>query len=405
MAGDKKEKKKKGGGDLAKKATGSRFEKMAHVADGARKVYSSSIMHSGDDLRVTVVPRVSTGSYGLDAATNGGYPIGRITQVYGEESSGKTTDLLRGLGNFQKLCANCYQPGEFEDGIIELPDLEKGGLKKVRTQVIKGCPCGNPRDAIALWNDAENVWLASWAKQLGAWPEKVILLKPSYGEQAYDVVSAFVEIQEVDLIVIDSIAALTPAAEFEASMEEQQQGAAARMNNKFIRKVVSGMCKAFNDNRPITMWTVNQFRMKIGVLFGNPETLPGGMGQKFMTSLEIEKRKGKVTLDDLNEPIEGIFKWKVVKNKVGVAGAKGEFTQQMMQMDLFDVGDLLEHDYVIDRAVELGFIEKPNNVMFHFDDQKFRGRSVLTLHFAKNPQVYEELKTDMLRLKLGLDDG
>ena len=405
MAKAKEEKKKKGP-MIKVDAKGSRAERMASVVAGANKAFKMSIIHSADEESFMVVPRASTGLYGLDAALNGGLPIGRMSMVYGPEGSGKTNLYLRGVADAQERCANCYQYGEFEDGILEMPDFEKGGVKAVKTRVISSCPCGDPRDMVVLWNDAENVWTTPWARKLGVKAEKVMVVKPTYGEQAYDLISSFVSMKDIDVIVIDSIAQLTPAAEMEASMGEQFQGIAARMNNRFLRKLISGMCEAFNAGRPITLWAVNQYRQKIGVIFGSNETIPGGMGQRFATSVEIECRKGKVSLEDeTNEPIFGEFSWRVKKNKVGVEGGKGGYQQCMMDTDLFVVGDLMEHEFVIAKAVELGFVSHPNSVMYEYDGQSFRGKSVLVRYLGENPRLYHELKTKMLRVKLGLSDG
>lgn len=399
MADDRKKKKAPFSAD----AKGSRAEKIAGVISGANEEFKRAIMRSADDRSVTVVPRVSTGLYGLDVASNGGMPMGRIAMVYGHNGGGKTTLLLRALADAQRRCANCWEYGEFEKGKMEIPDFKTGKLKKVETLLIKSCPCGDPRDVLVLWNDAENVWNGEWAAKMGVWPERVMLLKPTYGEQAYDVITSFVAIKEIDIIVIDSIAQLTPLGEFKGAMGDQQQGLAARMNNKFLRKLVGGMCEAFNDDRPIALWMVNQYRQKIGVMFGPSETLPGGMGQQFATSLEIEMRKGKIDGDDeTGEPLFGHFKWTVKKNKVGVAGGKGAFQQSMCETDVFKVGDLMEHESVIDKAVDLHIVDHPNNVMYEYDGKKFRGKSSLVRFLGENPTQYADLKSHMLRLKLGL---
>jgi recombination protein RecA len=384
---------------------GDRSEKLSAVVKGAIKEYGRSVLVSARDSVSLAVPRVGTSLYGLDVSSNGGFPMGRITLLYGPKSGGKTTLYLRGLAKAQRLCANCAKPGEFEEGEIDLPNLETGEIEKVKTQVIVNCPCGNPRDLISLWIDAEGVWLPSWGEKMGVLTEKVILMRPTYGEQAYDVVTAFVSVKEIDLIVIDSIAAITPIVEYTSSMREQQQGVAARLNNKFIRKIVSGMNDSFQTNRPITLWMVNQYREKIGVMFGSPETLPGGKGQGFATSLEVELRPGKISIDDATgEPLFGEFNYVVKKNKVGVSGGKGTFRQCMADTDVFVVGDLMEHEVVIEKAVEMGFIEH-DKVMYEYANQTFRGLSQTVKFFGENPHLFEELKERMIRLKLRMDEA
>lgn len=388
-------------GFVAGAVTGDRADKLSSVVQGTQKAYKRNIFVSGGDDRVMVVPRASTGLYCLDAMTNGGLPFGRVTMLMGPAKGGKTTTYMRSLGNAQKLCANCYKPGTFKRGIIRLPNLQTGEVEDVETDVICECPCGNPRDMIVLWVDSEGVFLSTWAQKMGVLPEKIILLRPSYGEQAYDTITAFVSVKEIDLIVIDSIAALTPSAEYEASMEENQQGVAARMNNRFIRKIVSGMNEAFQEDRPITVWMVNQYREKIGVMWGNPECLPGGKGQEFVTSVEIELRPGKTHTDpDNGEPIKCDFSFTVKKNKVGVSGGKGQFSQSAMDTDLFKVGDLLEHEDVVGKAVELGIVKNPGQGVYEYNGETYRGISKLVRYLAENVQYYQFLKNQMLRLKL-----
>jgi len=296
--------------------------------------------------------------------------------------------------------------GTFKEGTIDLPDLEKGGVKKVKTQVIVDCPCGDPRDYLGIWIDAEGVWEPTWSARMGVWTEKVMLMRPSYGEQAYDVAVGMIDSGEVDIIVIDSLAAVTPAAEVTSSMEQQLQGVAARVNNKFIRKIVSSMNKCFQRlGRTPTLWLVNQYRQKIGVMFGPTETLPGGMGQKFATSLEVEFRKGKLNIDDdSGEVLDGLFKYTVKKNKVGTEGGKGEYKMCKSDNDFMEVGDLMEHEEVIKAAVDMTLINRPSNVMYEFAGQKFRGAGAMELYLIGHPDEYEALKAKMLKYKLGIED-
>lgn len=388
-------------------AKGTRAEKLAHVVMAANKHYKKPVLSNSTRTNPSlVVSRVSTGLYGLDVKTNGGFPLSRVMLLYGPKQSGKTTMYLRAIAEAQSLCANCHKPGKFKRGKIELPDLATGKIKKIDTEVMVDCPCGNPRDMIILWVDAEGVWLPEWAEKMGVRPEKVILMRPTFGEQAYDVITAFVSVKEIDITVIDSIAALTPAVEYDSGMQEQQQGVAARMNNKFIRKIVSGMNDGFQEGRPITVWMVNQYREKIGVLFGSPDVLPGGKGQGFATTLEVELRPGTITLDaETKEPIFGVFKYTVKKNKVGVAGGKGEYLQCMSELDPFTVGDIMEHEPVIAAAVNMGLVGHPSKVMYEYNGKSFRGMPSAVSYFAENPGEFEALKDFMLRSRLHIEES
>lgn len=394
---------------IAQGSKGSRAQRLGALVVGAKKKYGHSVLSKASKTEALIVPRVSSGVFGVDLRTNGGLPLRRVVMIYGPKSGGKTTMYLRGMAEAQKLCANCCQPGEFEDGVIELPDLETGEVREVETQVITSCPCGKPRDFLAFWMDAEGVWDVDWAIRNGVWAEKVILMRPAYGEQGYDMATAMINSGEIDLIVLDSIAAMTPRAEFEASMEQSLQGPAARMNNRFLRKIVGGMNMCFQQRGHTPgLWLVNQYREKIGVLFGSPEVLPGGKGQGFATSLEIECRPGKVNKDeDSGETLDAAFKYNVKKSKVGVAHGSGEYKLCMADTDIFSLGDVLDHEEVIQFGVDMGFVDKPNNTMYGFNGEKFRGKGQIVLHLAEHPGEYEFLKQQILAQRLGyrLEEG
>jgi len=385
--------------------TKSRAQLLGDVVIGMGKRYKnvSTLADPRNDKRL-VVPRVSTSLYGLDVALNGGIPLGRMTLVYGDAKGGKTTLLLRCLANAQRRCGNCNRVAVFGPGEIDLPDLKTGEIKKIKTQVIQSCKCGNPRDVICLWVDAEGVWLTDWAEKLGVWSEKVILMRPSYGEQGYDVMMSFAESGAIDIIVLDSLAQMTPADEVSGGMEEQTQALAARVNNRFIRKIISLMNLGFQRNKQFTLWAVNQYREKVGVVFGSNKVLPGGKGQLFSSSVDIEMTPATISLDDGGESIMGLFRWRVTKNKMGPPGGKGEFRQWMMDTDVFKTGDLQEHEYVIGKAVELGEISHPNAMMYDIDGRSFRGESQVVKYLAENPDKYEELKDVMIRKRLRIEE-
>ena len=245
---------------------------LTETVQGIIKEYKHSPLYDAEGEDIKAVPRVSTGIFGLDMATKGGLPLCRVSMAYGPAAGGKTTLFLRGTANAQRLCANCYQPGEFDRGTIVLPDMKTGKPRKVETWVIQDCPCGKPKDYLSLWVDAEHVWLPSWSKDQGVWTEKLILLRPEYGEQAFDSAIAFINTGDVGLVVIDSLASMSSAKEFESSMRQELQGVSARMNNKFLRKIVSTMnaCENKFGVTP-TVWLINQYREKIGIMFGSPE--------------------------------------------------------------------------------------------------------------------------------------
>lgn len=390
--------------DASFKAKGSRSEKLGALVAAAKKKYGHSVVCEASESEALIVPRVSTGLFGLDLKTNGGFPLRRVIMLYGPKSTAKTTLLLKGMGNAQKLCANCLKPGRFEEGAIELPDLETGEPREVTTQIIVECPCGSPKDFLALWIDAEGVWDPEWAQRHGVWPEKVILCRPSYGEQAFDLATAFINLGEINLITIDSLAAMAPEAEVETSMSQAHQGVSARMNNKFLRKIVMGMnlCFQKTGNTP-SLWLVNQYREKIGVQYGSPDVVTGGKGQGFVTTLEIECKNAKGDFDkEQEENLTVGFAYLIKKSKVGVPMGRGTWKMCIADTEIFKVGDFMEHETVIEAGVDLGIIDHPNQAMYEWNGQKFRGISQLVLHFAENKEEYEYIKSEMLRMSLGI---
>lgn len=381
-----------------------RFEKMAAIVDGAISQYGTSMLHSADAKKMTVVPRVSTGLYRLDVATGGGLPFGRITLTYGPKSGGKTTLYLMALANAQRLCANCMQPGTFEYGELTLPDTEKGGTRTVETQVIVDCPCGKPRDMICLWCDSENAWYGPWVKQRGIWPEKVILMKPEYGEAAYDIVRAFISSNVIDIVVVDSIAHMTPEAERTTSMRQQHQGVSARMNNRFFRELTNIMAANVNHGGMTTMWLINQIREKIGVLFGSPDTLTGGKGQGFIASAEIEMRPGQIHVSkDTEEPLFREHSWTLKKSKISPPGMKGSYKMALCDMGVIDVGDIMEHEEVIDAAVEMGIIDQISERKYKWGDDEYSKKDLVE-YLATNKDEFAELKAVLIKSKIGTDD-
>jgi len=385
---------------------GDRADQLGAIVVGAQKKYGHRVLVGASEEEVLVVPRITTGLYRMDLVTNGGIPQGRITMWYGERSTGKTSKVLRVLGNAQRVCANCYRPAELKEGVIMLPDLRTGKKKKIETMVVADCECGDPKNYLCLWVDAEKVWLSNWSKKMGVQPGGVIVMRPEYGEQAYDMALAMVNRGIIDAVAIDSLAALAPKEEMEASMEQAHQGVSARMNNKFLRKLVMGMNYCVNTyGRAPSLWVINQYREKIGVMFGDPRVLTGGKGQGFAPTLEVECSSGKIDKDEKTKEVYSAeFNYYIKKNKVGVPFGRGSYSMCLSNTSLFEVGDLMEHKMVIEDAVASGFIEKPSNVMYVFNGEKYRGMSSMVRYFGENPDEYEALKKEMLRFKLGIVD-
>ena len=248
-------------------------EKLAALKaamQGLKKSYGEGAIMRLGEQKISPIETVSTGSLSIDLALGGGYPKGRIIEVYGPESSGTTTLCLHAAAEFQK----------------------KGG--------------------IVAFIDAEHALDPLYAKAVGVDIDNLLLSQPDSGEQALEIVEALVRSGAVDLIIVDSVAALTPKAEIDGDMGEAQMGLQARLMSQALRKLT-----AVSSKMQTTIIFINQLRMKIGVMFGNPETTTGGNALKFYASVRIEVRKGEKIGGEKNTDQTGhSMKVKVVKNKV-----------------------------------------------------------------------------------------
>lgn len=295
-----------------------------------------SIMKLGDVKRVDVAA-IPTGAPSLDIALGiGGVPRGRIIEIYGPESSGKTTLALHIVANAQKTGS-------------------------------------------AAFIDAEHALDPSYAKKIGVKIEDLLISQPDNGEQALDIVEALVKSNAVDVIVIDSVAALTPQAEIEGEMGDSHMGRQARLMSQALRKLT-----AIGAKSNVTIIFINQIRMKIGVVFGNPETTTGGHALKFYSSVRIEVRRAAQI--KLGEQIVGNrVKAKIVKNKVAPPFQVTEFDI------MYNEGISKEGD-IIDTGVKYEVVAKSGN-SFSFGETKLGvGREKAKAFLRENPKVYAEIE-------------
>lgn len=253
---------------MSKENKNERLSKLQSIREAINKKIGSEEAITLMTDKPKKVPSIPSGSLMLDMALGiGGIPQGRIVEIYGPESSGKTTLTLHLASEAQRMGKN------------------------------------------VAFIDAEHALDPSYAEAIGVNMKEILLSQPDYGEQAFDIAELLITSGEIGLIIIDSVAALTPKAELDGSMEDQQMGLQARMMSKGLRKITA-LAKKHNT----TIVFINQLRLKIGVMFGNPETTTGGNGLKFYASvrLDIRKVKSKIAQDEM----DGIMKVKVVKNKV-----------------------------------------------------------------------------------------
>lgn len=295
-----------------------------------------SIMKLGDE-KVADVEVIPTGSISLNAALGvGGYPKGRIIEIYGPESSGKTTLAIHAIAEAQKL----------------------GG--------------------IAAFIDAEHAFDRFYAQKLGVDIDNLLVSQPDNGEQALEIADQLIRSSAIDIIVVDSVAALTPKAEIEGDMGDNKVGLQARLMSQALRKLTSTISKTNT-----TCIFINQLREKIGVMFGNPETTTGGNALKFYASVRLDIRKSS-TIKDGDNIIGNLVKVKVVKNKVAPPFRKAEF-EIMFGEGISRIGE------IVDLGVEYDIIKKSGS-WFSFDNSRLaQGRDATKALLKDNPELCEEI--------------
>ena len=307
-----------------------------------RQFGKGAIMKMGEQPR-EVIPAVSTGSLQLDVALGiGGLPYGRIIEIYGPESSGKTTMCLSTMAQAQK------------DG---------------KTVAIV---------------DAEHALDPLYAEKLGVNLDSLLVSQPDTGEQALEIVDSLVRSGAVDVIVVDSVAALTPKAEIEGDMGDSHVGLQARLMSQALRKLTANV-----KNANCMVIFINQIRMKIGVMFGNPETTTGGNALKFYSSVRLDiRRTGAVKNGD--EVTGNETRVKVVKNKVAPPFKQAEF-QIMYNQGINHVGE------VIDLGVKLGLVDKSGAWYAYKGDKIGQGKANAGKFLDENPAIAEEIETEIRR--------
>lgn len=296
-----------------------------------------SVMKLGDNA-IEEMEVISSGSITLDIALGvNGYPKGRIVEIYGPESSGKTTLAIHAIAECQK----------------------NGG--------------------IAAFIDAEHAFDQFYAQKLGVDIENLLISQPDNGEQALEIADSLIRSGAVDLLVIDSVAALTPKAEIEGEMGDSQMGLQARLMSKALRKLTGSINKA-----KCCCIFINQLREKIGVMFGNPETTTGGNALKFYASMRIDIRRAS-QIKEGEDVIGNRVKVKVVKNKVAPPFRKAEF-DVMYGEGISKVGE------IIDLGVELNILKKSGSWFSYGETRLGQGRDSVKNMIADNPELMDELE-------------
>ncbi|WP_408640667.1 recombinase RecA [Spiroplasma taiwanense] len=299
-----------------------------------------SIMKLGDD-NIVSIETISSGSFLLDRAIGiGGYPKGRIIEIYGPESSGKTTLSLHAISEAQK---------------------------------------NNGR---AAFIDAEHALDPRYAKNIGVDIKNLVVAQPDSGEQALDILEMLVKSNTMDIIVIDSVAALVPKTELDGEMSDQQIGLQARLMSKALRKL-NGIISKTNT----TVIFINQLREKVGVIFGNPETTPGGRALRFYSSVRLEVRKGEIITNN-GEATANKVKIKVVKNKVSSPFKTCQIT--------IGYNRGIERDLEIVEMATIYNVLSKSGVWYSYSDEKIgQGKESVREWFKVNPEKYEEIQNKL----------
>jgi recombination protein RecA len=332
----------------AKDASAEHHSSVANIQDALREIKAKfgeeSIMTLGEKPKVNI-DVIPTGSIGLDAALGvGGMPRGRIVEIFGPESSGKTTLALHIVAEAQK----------------------KNGL--------------------CAYIDAEHAMDPEYARKLGVKIEELLISQPDTGEQALEICESLVRTNKLDVVVIDSVAALTPKDEIEGDMGAHHVGKQARLMSQALRKLTSIVAKS----KTIVIF-INQIRMQIGVMFGNPETTPGGKALKFYTSVRIDIRR-IAQIKKGEEVVGGRVRVKVVKNKVAAPFKQSEF-------DLIYNEGISQEGEMIALGEKLGIVQK-TGVMYAYGEEKLgRGYDATRQFIKSNPELKAKILGD-IRAKL-----
>ena len=316
----------------------AKLKALQLTLDKLDKAYGKGTVMKMGDKAVEEVEVISSGSLGLDLALGvNGYPRGRVIEIYGPESSGKTTLTLHAIAEAQKA----------------------GG--------------------IAAFIDAEHAFDRNYAEKLGVDIENLIISQPDNGEQALEIAENLIRSGAIDIVVIDSVAALTPKSEIEGEMGDSKMGLHARLMSQALRKLTGTISKTH-----CTVFFINQLREKIGVMFGNPETTTGGNALKFYASVRLDIRRSSQIKDGENV-IGNRTKVKVVKNKVAPLFKTAEF-------DIMYGEGVSKTGEILDLAVEFEIIKKAGSWFSYGDTKLGQGRDAVKVLIKDNPELADELE-------------
>lgn len=341
----------------AKKKTAAKAKGVVMETSGAsgaldraiaqiEKQYGSGSIMKMDESNISKIEGIGSGAISLDIALGGrGYPRGRVCEVFGPESSGKTTLALHAVAEAQKA----------------------GG--------------------VAAFIDAEHALDTTWAKRIGVDVSNMLVSQPDTGEQALDIVEMLIKSNAVDIIVVDSVAALVPAAELQGEMGQSHVGLQARLMSQAMRKLTGCISKS-----KTTLIFINQIRIKIGVMFGNPETTPGGNALKFYCSVRVDTRRIATIKDSTGKAIANRVRARIVKNKVAAPFQIAEF-------DLSFVNGISREGDLLDMGVECDIVQKSGAWLNYGDMRLGQGREKAKVFLEENKDLFEEIRQKVFLAK------
>ncbi|MBN1125936.1 MAG: recombinase RecA [Sedimentisphaerales bacterium] len=339
---------------MAKKTSQSASSSKGSAASSAldraiaqiEKQYGAGSIMKMNESKIAAIEGISTGALSLDIALGGrGVPRGRVCEFFGPESSGKTTLALHVVANAQK----------------------QGG--------------------VAAFIDAEHALDTTWTRKLGVNINSLLVSQPDTGEQALDIAEMLVKSNAVDVIVVDSVAALVPQAEMQGEMGQSHVGLQARLMSQALRKLTGAISKS-----KCCLIFINQIRMKIGVMFGNPETTPGGNALKFYSSVRIDVRRVQTLKDSAGQAIANRVRARVVKNKVAAPFKQAEF-------DLTFEGGISREGDLLDLGVECDIVQKSGAWLNYGEIRLGQGRENAKAFLTENPDLMIEIEEKILKAK------
>lgn len=415
--------------------------KLVAFAQVAKKKYGNILGRA--DTTPTDDRRLPSGALQLDYGLGGGYRVGWVTSIYGDKSGGKTTTAIRGLAIAQDRCRNCLRPVDdivavppskedlaivsdarwtakgtcdcYSTGLYQPEEPEKGNDEKAKDykdrieKWDKDLKKNSYEEFVCAWIDPEGTLDKAWAAKIGMDNRRVLYIRPESAEEGIDILCDLVATIEVDMLAVDSIAQLVPAAELAASAQDWQQGLHARLMNKGVRRLVSGSSRVARHNRSITQLWINQIRENIGSMFKDPTVKPGGKGQEFAVCAEIKFGRGKVEnkeeqygteKEKIIIPIKETFKFEVTKNKTaGTKSVKGTYSQSMRDSEAGLAGRVMENDEIF--KLTMHYLVEQKKKLYLFAGQEYTTQKAVLAALRADPELMSATKKVLLEKMLG----